>query len=77
MRLLARVSQTGKKTPGGAGTHIRDTHGTHGRTDHTDEPHNHPNPTTLPHDLATAETAAETAYRYMPVQKRLKGHVSS
>ena len=38
----------------------RDTHGTHkrtrGHTDHTDEPHNHPNPTTHPHDHATAET---------------------
>ena len=40
------------------------THGIHGRTDHTDEPHNHPNPTThvtpaRPVDHATAETAAE------------------
>ena len=36
---------TGKKTPGGAGTHTRDTQAhtrTHG---YTDEPHNHPNPT--------------------------------
>ena len=37
------------------GTKMRGTHGTHprGRTDHTDEPHNHPNPTsndTYPHD---------------------------
>ena len=30
---------TGKKTPGGAGTHTGHT-GTHGHTDHTDEPHN-------------------------------------
>ena len=36
------------------------THGIHGRTDHTDEPHNHPNPTTHPHDHATAETAADS-----------------
>jgi hypothetical protein len=34
---------TGKKTPGGAGTH---TGHTRGHTDHTDEPHNHPNPPT-------------------------------
>ena len=46
----------GKKTPGGAGTHTGHT-GTDGHTDHTDEPHNHPNPTTHPHahDHATAE----------------------
>ena len=62
----ASVTCTGKKTPGGAGTHTRDTHtdGTHGRTrahpDHTDEPHNHPNPTTHPHDHATAETAPDS-----------------
>ena len=30
---------TGKKTPGGAGTHKQGTHGTHRNTDHTDEPH--------------------------------------
>ena len=33
---------TGKKTPGGAGTHKQGTHGTHRNTDHTDEPHKHP-----------------------------------
>ena len=44
--------------------HTRDTHGTrgraHGHTEHTvtDKPHNHPNPTTHPHDHATAETVA-------------------
>ena len=27
-------------------------------TEHTDEPHNHPNPPTHPHDLATTESAA-------------------
>ena len=36
------MTGTGKKTPG----------------DHTDEPHNHPNPPTHPHDLATTESAA-------------------
>ena len=30
----------------------------HRHTDHTDEPHNHPNPPTHPHDLATTESAA-------------------
>ena len=53
---------TGKKTPGGAGTHTGHT-GTDGHTDHTDEPHNHPNPPTHPgpaHDHATAKTAAES-----------------
>ena len=35
---------TGKKTPGGAGTHTGHTGhtGARGHTDHTDEPHNHP-----------------------------------
>ena len=35
---------TGKKTPGGAGTHMGHTGhtGARGHTDHTDEPHNHP-----------------------------------
>ena len=39
-----RVSGTGKKTPGGAGTHMGHTGhtGARGQTDHTDEPHNHP-----------------------------------
>ena len=48
---------TGKKTPGGAGTHTGHSGhtGTDGHTDHTDEPHNHPNPMTHPHDHATAE----------------------
>ena len=37
-------SSTGKKTPGGAGTHTGHTGhtGARGQTDHTDEPHNHP-----------------------------------
>ena len=40
----AEVSCTGKKTPGGAGTHTGHTGhtGARGHTDHTDEPHNHP-----------------------------------
>jgi hypothetical protein len=42
------------------GTQDRGHTGTDGHTDHTDEPHNHPNPTTHPHDHATAETAAES-----------------
>ena len=35
---------TGKKAPGGAGTHTGHTGhtGARGQTDHTDEPHNHP-----------------------------------
>jgi hypothetical protein len=41
---------TGKKTPGGAGTHTRHTRDTRARaqrhTDHADEPHSHPNPPT-------------------------------
>ena len=32
---------TGKKTPGGAGTHTGHS-GARGQTDHTDEPHNRP-----------------------------------
>ena len=50
-----RVEHPREKDTGGS----RDTHGTgtghtgaHGHTDHTDEPHNHPTPTTHPHDLA-------------------------
>jgi len=36
--------------------------GAHGHTDHTDEPHNHPNPPrpTHPHDSATTESAADS-----------------
>ena len=39
---------TGKKTPGGAGTHTRHTEHADAQrhTDHTDEPHNHRNPPT-------------------------------
>ena len=48
--VILAIRYTGKKTPGGAGTHIRDTHGTRRRTkahkrhtDHADDqPHNHP-----------------------------------
>ena len=49
---------TGKKTPGGVGTHTGHT-GAHGHTDHTetDEPHNHPNPTT--HTAWHAEARVE------------------
>ena len=65
-------SKTLKKDKGGS----RDTHtlqistadrtghtGTHRHTDHTDEPHNHPNPPTHPHDLATTESAAGSLKR--------------
>ena len=75
----------GKKTPGGAGTHTghtRDTrltgHICHGRTcsmyghtDHTDEPHNHPNPTTHPQDHATAESAADSTVGLEPTAPRV------
>ena len=39
-----RPPGTGKKPPGGAGTHTGHTGhtGARGHTDHTDEPHNHP-----------------------------------
>ena len=41
--------QPGKKTPRSRDTH-EGAHGTHGHTDHADEPHNHPDPqTTLTH----------------------------
>jgi hypothetical protein len=54
----------GKKTPGGAGTHTgRTGHADAQRhTDHTDEPHNHPNPPTTrtPHVSATTEAAADS-----------------
>ena len=36
-------NRTGKKTPGGAGTHMGHT-GARGQTDHTDEPHSHNHP---------------------------------
>jgi hypothetical protein len=57
-------ARTGKKTPGGAGTHTGHT----GHADaqrhsgHTDEPHNHPNPPTThtPHVSATTEAAADS-----------------
>jgi hypothetical protein len=39
----------------------------HGHTDHTDEPHNHPNPPTHPH--GTARTTTETAH--VPVRRAL------
>ena len=42
---LPTLPSTGKKTPGGAGTHTGHTGNTGARghrTDHTDEPHNHP-----------------------------------
>ena len=48
---------TGKKTPGGAGTHMGHT-GAHGHTDHTEEPHNNPNP-----DQHTRTTARPRNYR--------------
>ena len=56
---------TGKKTPGGAGTHTGHTgHADAQRhTDHTDEPHNHPNPvptTHTQHVSATTEAAADS-----------------
>ena len=52
-----RNHSTGKKTPGGAGTHTGHT-GAHRHTDHTDEPHNHPNPPIHPHERTTSQ------YRY-------------
>ena len=42
---------------GGAGTHEGHT-GAHRHMDHADEPHNHPNPPTHPHDLATTDQSA-------------------
>ena len=55
---------TGKKTPGGAGTHTRHTEHADAQrhTDHTDEPHNHRNPPTThtPHVSATTEAAADS-----------------
>ena len=41
---LGTCTRTGKKTPGGAGTHTGHTGhtGARGHTDHTDEPHNEP-----------------------------------
>ena len=43
------------------------THGTHkrtrGHTDHTDEPHNHPNPTTHPHDHVRLTVYAVTKFK--------------
>ena len=61
-------SSTGKKTPGGAGTHTGHTGhtGARGQTDHTDEPHMlttiHPNPKTQTRTkTATDSTAARTA----------------
>jgi hypothetical protein len=47
---------TGKKTPGGAGTHTGHAD-TQRHTDRTDEPHNHPNPPTThnPHVSATTD----------------------
>ena len=52
---------TGKKTPGGAGTHTEHT-GARGQTDHTDEPHNHP---PKPKDTNPHENRDSTGtYRY-------------
>ena len=48
--------RTGSKTPGGAGTHAQRT-GAHEHTEDTDEPHNHPNPPTHPHNRTTAGAA--------------------
>ena len=73
---------TGKKTPGGAGTHTGHAD-TQRHTDRTDEPHNHPNPPTThnPHVSATTEAAAdsraagpESTARYM---YRYTQHVQS
>ena len=47
-RLRGEPGHTQKSQPR-AGTHTGHT-GAHGHTDHTDEPHNHPNPTTHPHE---------------------------
>jgi hypothetical protein len=59
---------TGKKTPGGAGTHTRHTEHADAQrhtdhiTDHTDEPHNHRNPPTThtSHVSATTEAATDS-----------------
>ena len=63
-----RGHRTGKKTPGGAGTHTGHTGhtGARGQTDHTDEPHNRPPKPkdTNPHenrDRLNTSTAARTA----------------
>ena len=56
---------TGKKTPEEPGR-TRDTHGTHGihgRTDHTVEPHNHPNPTTVDTPAPGRTTRRDGRYR--------------
>ena len=65
---LAWVNSLPVKRHRGEPGHTQDTHGTRrrtraqGHTDHTDEPHNHPNPrpTHNPHVSATAETAADS-----------------
>ena len=55
------IHSTGKKTPGGAGTHTGHADAQR-HTDRTDEPHNHPNPPTTrnPHVSATTEAAADS-----------------
>ncbi len=69
---------TGKKTPGGAGTHTGHAD-TQRHTDSTDEPHNHPNPPTThnPHVTArrpkprpTQEPQARSRPPPRPTQKR-------
>jgi hypothetical protein len=58
---------TGKKTPGGAGTHTGHTgHADAQRhTDHTDEPHNHPNPPTT-HGTGTEQVPNSTGKTRLP-----------
>ena len=74
---IQNCTGTGKKTPGGAGTHSNLNHGqdtahtcqisTADRTP-TREPHNHASPPTHPHDLATTveSAAGATAHRPQP-----------
>jgi hypothetical protein len=56
------IHSTGKKTPGGAGTHTGHADAQR-HTDRTDEPHNHPNPPTTrnPHVSGTVVHSRERA----------------
>jgi hypothetical protein len=57
---------TGKKTPGGAGTFTGHAD-TQRHTDRTDEPHNHPNPPTTHNPHVSATTEGEAAADSIPV----------
>ena len=62
---------TGKKTPGGAGTHTGHTGhtGARGQTDHTDEPHNRP---PKPKDTNPHENRDNSTGSKFPQIRRLK-----